>query len=209
MTISYAVTVCNEFIEIQRLLPFLIQNINKGDAITIVYDSNNGTAEVYKYLEMMVENHSDIEIGVHTYDFKGHFSDLKNYLTSKCTKDFIFNIDADEVIDPEMVEILPQILDDNDVDVYLVPRINTVGGITQEHIQKWGWRIDSKNRINFPDMQMRVYRNNNKIKWKNKVHEVLTGYKTLASLPTDDVFCLIHDKTVDKQVKQNDYYNTL
>ena len=63
--------------------------------------------------------------------------------------------------------------------------------------------------INFSDPQMRIYRNNGEIKWKNKVHEVLTGYKTLANLPTDEVFCLIHDKTIDRQVKQNEYYNTL
>ncbi len=208
MTISYAVTVCNEFIEIQRLLTFLTQNIRKDDEVVVLLDltKNTPTTELVAYLHKLS---SANQITLVEDNFNNHFADWKNRLTKACTKEFIYQIDADEIIDPEMVEILPQILDDNNVDVYLVPRINTVEGITQEHIQKWGWRVDSKNRINFPDNQMRIYRNNGKIKWKNKVHEVLTGYKTLASLPTDEVFCLIHGKTIDRQVKQNEYYGKL
>jgi len=208
MTISYAVTVCNEFIEIQRLLTFLTQNIRKDDEVVVLLDltKNTPTTELVAYLHKLS---SANQITLVEDNFNNHFADWKNRLTKACTKEFIYQIDADEIIDPEMVEILPQILDDNNVDVYLVPRINTVEGITQEHIQRWGWRVDNKNRINFPDNQMRIYRNNNRIKWKNKVHEVLTGYKTLANLPTDEVFCLIHDKTITKQENQNNYYNTL
>ncbi len=208
MTISYAITVCNEFVEIQRLLTFLTQNIRKDDEIVVLLDltKNTPTTELVAYLHKLSNTN---QITLVEDNFNNHFADWKNKLTKACTKEFIYQIDADEMIDPEIVEFLPQILSDNDVDAYLVPRINTVEGITQEHIQRWGWRIDSKNRINFPDNQMRIYRNNGKIKWKNKVHEVLTGYKTLANLPTDEVFCLIHDKTIDKQVKQNNYYNTL
>jgi GT2 family glycosyltransferase len=208
MTISYAITVCNEFIEIQRLLTFLTQNIRKDDEIVVLLDltKNTPTTELVAYLHKLSNAN---QITLVEDNFNNHFADWKNKLTKACTKEFIYQIDADEMIDPEMVEILPQILDDNNVDVYLVPRINTVEGITQEHIQKWGWRVDNKNRINFPDNQMRIYRNNGKIKWKNKVHEVLTGYKTLANLPTDEVFCLIHNKTITKQENQNNYYNTL
>ena len=28
------------------------------------------------------------------------------------------------------------------IEMLLVPRVNTVEGLTQEHIQKWGWRVD-------------------------------------------------------------------
>tara|TARA_R110001592_G_scaffold79679_1_gene238177 strand:- start:1068 stop:1694 length:627 start_codon:yes stop_codon:yes gene_type:complete len=208
MTISYAVTVCNEFIEIQRLLTFLTQNIRKDDEIVVLLDltKNTPTNELVVYLHKLS---SANQITLIEDNFNNHFADWKNKLTKACTKGYVYQIDADEMIDPEILEFLPQILDDNDVDAYLVPRINTVEGITQEHIQRWGWRIDSKNRINFPDNQMRIYRNNGEIKWKNKVHEVLTGYKTLANLPTDEVFCLIHNKTITKQENQNNYYNTL
>jgi hypothetical protein len=42
-----------------------------------------------------------------------------------------------------------------------VPRVNTVKGITQEHIQKWGWIVDNQGRVNWPDLQWRIYANNN------------------------------------------------
>jgi len=105
--------------------------------------------------------------------------------------------------------MLPDILESNpEVDVYLVPRINTVSGITEEHILKWGWRYEN-DRINFPDYQWRIYRNNESIRWKNKVHEVLEGYKQYASLPAQDEFCLIHPKNIKRQEKQNEFYNTI
>ena len=105
--------------------------------------------------------------------------------------------------------MLPDILESNpDVDVYLVPRINTVSGITEEHIQKWRWNIES-DRINFPDYQWRIYKNNSLIKWINKVHERLDGFKTYSILPAQDEFCLLHPKTIKKQEQQNKFYNTL
>ena len=94
------------------------------------------------------------------------------------------------------------------MDVYLVPRINTVSGITEEHIQRWKWNVED-NRINFPDYQWRIYKNNSSIKWINKVHERLDGFKKYAPLPAEDEFCLLHPKTIERQEKQNEFYNTL
>jgi hypothetical protein len=94
------------------------------------------------------------------------------------------------------------------VDVYLVPRINTVSGITEEHIQKWRWSVEG-DRINFPDYQWRIYKNIPSIKWINKVHERLDGFKIYSTLPAQDEFCLLHPKTIDRQEKQNQFYNTL
>ena len=47
------------------------------------------------------------------------------------------------------------------------------------------------------------------IKWKNKVHEVLEGHKTYATLPPMEDFAIYHPKKIDRQEKQNEYYNTL
>jgi hypothetical protein len=72
-----------------------------------------------------------------------------------------------------------------------------------------GWNVDKHNRVNWPDLQWRIYANNNKIKWKNKVHEVLEGYQTHAILPLEIEFALEHHKDIERQEKQNNYYNTL
>ena len=42
MNISYAITVCNEFVEIQRLVSFLLEKKRPEDNIVILYDINNG-----------------------------------------------------------------------------------------------------------------------------------------------------------------------
>jgi len=206
MKISYAITVCNEFIEIQRLINFLVKNKRPEDEIVVLYDSKNGNKSIEQFLRAKSING---EFAWIPGEFKGHFADWKNKLTSLCKGDYIFQIDADEMVDEYVLRLLPQVLEVNNVDVILVPRINTVKGLTQEHIQKWGWRVDEKGWINFPDYQWRIYKNDNNIKWKNKVHEILEGHKSISHLPQQNEWCLIHEKTIEKQEKQNNYYNTL
>jgi hypothetical protein len=157
MKVSYAVTVCDEFIEIQRLLNHLLEYKKPQDEIVVLYD-NNGTKEVFNYLQS-VEG-----IKLVWDNFDGHFADWKNKLNLLCTGDFIFQIDADEYLPEEFIDLLHQILEANpEVDLYYVPRINTVSGLTQEHIQKWGWRVQN-GRVNWPDYQTRIYRNNGETK---------------------------------------------
>ena len=206
MKISYAVTVCNEFDEIQKLILFLLENKRVEDEIVILYDINNGHEGIEQFLK---EKSTNKEISWLPGKFNGHFADWKNKLTSLCTGDYIYQIDADEMVNEYVLRLLPQVLEQNDVDVLMVCRINTVKGLTQEHIDKWGWRVNNQGWINFPDPQFRIYKNNKKIKWKNKVHEVLEGYKTISNLPTEEEWCLLHEKTIKRQEQQNAYYNTL
>ena len=209
MKISYAIPVCNELKEIQRLLGFLMANKRNQDEIIILYDTNNGTADVETFLDHYTKDNFNW-FKLYKSPFDGHFAEWKNLLSSYCTGDYIFQIDADEILSLEGCQLIPQIIESNpQVEVYRVPRINTVEGLTQEHIQKWGWQINEKGWINFPDSQWRIYKNNSKIKWKNKVHEVLEGYDRYSELPYDEELCLIHNKTIERQEKQNEYYNTL
>jgi hypothetical protein len=205
MKISYAITVCNELEEIKRLVSFLLSNKRKEDEIIILFDEKNGTDEVFDYIESQVYG-----CEVFCEKFERHFADWKNLLTSHCEGNYIFQIDADEIPNLTLIEHLPEILEMNQgVDVLLVPRVNTVEGLTQEHIQKWGWVLNDKEWVNYPDFQWRIYKNTPDIKWINKVHERLIGYKTISNLPQTEDYSLYHPKTIDRQEKQNNYYNTL
>ena len=206
MKISYAIPVCNEFVEIQKLITFLLENKRQEDEIIVLFDSNNGSKSVEDFLRSKSING---EFNWVPYKFDGHFADMKNKLTSLCNGDYIYQIDADEMVNEYVLRLLPQVLEQNDVDVLMVSRINTVKGITQEHINKWGWKVTDQGWINFPDPQFRVYRNDKKIKWKNKVHEILEGYKTISHLPTEEEWCLIHEKDIKRQEKQNKLYENL
>ena len=206
MKISYAITVCNELVEVQKLISFLISNKREEDEIVVLYDSKNGDVSVFNYLSGL----DYVEVKVFNDEFDNHFADWKNQLTSYCSGDYIFQIDADEIPNKYLIDNLPYILENNpENEVYLVPRINTVSNLTEEHIQKWSWNVNEKKWVNFPDLQWRIWKNKPEIKWKNKVHEVLEGYKTYSALPADELFSLYHPKDIIRQEKQNAYYNTL
>lgn len=197
-TISYAITATNEDQELTRLLKILRNNIRQEDEIVIQLDSN-ATSKVKTIARNYIE-----------YPLNKDFASFKNNLKQHCIKDWIFQIDADEYIDENFINYLPEILQQNEnIDVFLLPRINTVEGITQDHINKWRWQVNEKGWINFPDFQMRILKNKPEIKWINKVHEVITGYKEYSLFPAEDLYCLYHPKTIERQEKQNIYYSTI
>jgi hypothetical protein len=210
MKISYAITVKDEEVEIQKLLGFLLEKKRQEDEIVILFDSKNGTSKVREILS----SYSLLGwYGWYERDFNDDFADHKNHFTALCTGDYIFQIDADELPSETLIGILPELLESNpNNEVYLVPRVNTVEGLTEEHIQRWRWNLNTKGWVNWPDYQWRIYKNIPTIKWINRVHEKLDGFTTYAAIPLEGQFegCyLIHPKTIERQERQNNYYNTL
>jgi glycosyltransferase involved in cell wall biosynthesis len=205
MRISYAIPVWNEHTELDRLLKQLTTLKRPQDEIVVQCDQGNTTSEVYAVL-----SNYDKDIRVVQFPLKGNFAASKNNLKSNCTGDWIFQIDADEYLNEIFLQNLPGILQDNPtVDLFLLPRINTVEGLTQEHINKWRWNVNEKGWVNFPDFQTRILQNSPKINWVGKVHEVLTGQSNYTMFPVEEVYCLIHPKQIERQEKQNNFYNTL
>ena len=208
MKISYAIPVHNEHKELKRLLDYLFNHKRPDDEIVVQCDKGNTTQAVYEVLKEYAEfnmPYKHVE-----FPLNNNFAAFKNNLKDNCTGDYIFQIDADEYPEEYLMNTLPSIIEMNGkVDIIWVPRINLVEGLTTEHIRQWGWVMNNKNRINFPDYQCRILKNVKRIKWKNKVHEVLTGHKSFAHLPANDEFCLHHPKTIERQEAQNKFYNTL
>lgn len=205
MKISYAIPVCNEDKELDRLLEQLTKHKRPEDEIVVQCDEGNTTQEVYAVISKY-----DKDIKVVQFPLKGNFAAFKNNLKANCTGAWIFQIDADEYLSDIFVENLPTILQENPtVDLFLLPRINTVEGLTQEHINRWGWRVDEKGWVNFPDYQTRILQNSPKINWVSKVHEVLTGHTSYVMLPAEEEYCLIHPKGIVRQEHQNNFYNAL
>jgi len=206
-TISFAITAHNEHVELERLLDQLASIIKPDDEIMVQLDST-ATSEVKKVAEKYGIGH-DFEYHRIFSSLNGDFATFKNNLKDHCTRDWVFFIDADEYLSEGLTENIHSILDMNHglVDLIAVPRINTVEGLTREHIDKWRWFVDDNGWVNYPDYQTRICANKKEIKWINKVHERLSGWKTIANLPSG--YDLIHPKTIDRQEKQNNFYNTL
>ena len=209
MKISYAIPVCNEHVELEKLLDFLENHIQAEDQVVVQMDLDNSTDEVVKACERW-EGQQSTEYKLIQYSLNKNFAAYKNNLNINCEGNWIFQIDADEIPHPYLIQALPYILETNpDTEAFWVPRVNTVAGITDEHITKWGWRVDEKGWVNFPDWQMRIYQNKENIYWIKPVHEQLKGYTKFANLPAEEKFCLYHPKDIGRQEEQNNFYDTL
>lgn len=205
-TISYCISVCNEAEELDKLLTQLLPWADNDDEILILVDQSKVTGEVGQVISKF--NSLLPNLKIIPSNLNGDFSSFKNEFVNNATKDFIFQIDADELLGEELITDIKLIIDVNpNVDLYYVARENYVTGLTSQHISMWGWKVDDKQRINFPDYQMRIFRNNKHIKWQNKVHEIIVGHKEFVVLPAN--YFLIHTKDILKQERQNQFYQTL
>ena len=208
MKISYAVTVCNEHKEVNKLLTFLFDHKRKQDQVVVQMDSK-ATKEVWQVCESF-ENRPFDEYKLIEHALDKNFAAYKNNLNKNCDGDWIFQIDADEVPNEYLIEALPFILEANDdTEAFWVPRVNTVAGITDAHVAKWGWKLNEDGWVNFPDWQMRIYRNKDDIFWIKPVHEQLKGFTKFANLPAEEKYCLYHPKDIGRQEKQNAFYSTI
>jgi glycosyltransferase involved in cell wall biosynthesis len=140
MKISYAIPVKDELHQLQHLITHLSDNKKFDDEIVILYDSENG----HEYVEEYLRSHSvNSEYRWYERKLNDNFAEQKNYLNKLCKGDWIFQIDCDEYPDEELLENIHSIIEANgsDLELLYVPRINTVKGITREHIDKWNWPI--------------------------------------------------------------------
>lgn len=205
--ISFAITTHNEGQYIQELLDQLVPYCEKtGDEIIVVDDFS--TDDYTKSILHGYDVSDTIQLYEHALD--NDFAAHKNFLNSKCSGDYIFQVDADEKFHENLLMYLHDIVDNNtNIDLFHIPRVNVVSGLTADDMHRWGWSVNEMGWVMFPDYQTRLYRNNENIKWVNKVHERIIGYKTEAPLPAEEEWSLYHIKDIDRQRKQNDYYATI
>lgn len=207
MKISFAITVCNELEEIKKLVPFLLENKRIQDEIVVLYDNENGDPEILDFL-LPFNKLPNVQTW-RGLGWNNNFAEWKNKLNEYCDGDYIFQLDADEMIDINFVKSIGEVIELNpEVDVYYLPRVNTVDGLTNEHINKWGWRVNENGWVNFPDYQGRIYRKS--MSWSGKVHERIVGAKMYSLLPMDEpTYFISHHKTITRQEKQNNFYSTI
>jgi len=201
--ISYSILVHNEDETFEKLLQRLIEYKQPQDEIVVLddYSDNEKTKAILDYYS------STCDIKLDQRNLLHDFASQKNYLKNMCTGDYSFNLDADEMISHWFMKEIHGILEGNEVDLIYLPRINTVDGITEQHCRMYGYQINEKGWINYPDWQGRIFRNRPNIRWEKPVHERLTGFQTYAHLPMEQKYSIIHPKTIERQVEQNRFYN--
>ena len=205
MKISYSILTHNETESIEKLLQSLITYKQPQDEIVVLDDysdddKTNAILDYYSSAEGVIFEQRNLV---------GDYGTQKNYLKGMCSGDYSFNLDADEMITHWFMKDIHEILEGNEVDLIFVPRINTVEGITEQHVRSWGWSINEKGWINYPDWQGRIFRNRPNIRWEKPVHEQLTGFQTYAHLPLEQKYSIVHQKTIERQELQNKKYSEI
>jgi glycosyltransferase involved in cell wall biosynthesis len=208
MNVSYAVTVCDELNELQRLVRILLGHIRGQDEIVIQYDEPRSPKSVVDFLNALSRTRKCVSVV--PFALQDDFAAFKNNIKKFCRGEYIFQIDADEYPSNELLANLHQLLDANaDADVLVIARVNTISGLTPDHVRRWRWSINDQGWVNFPDPQARIYRNTDAICWVHHVHERLTGDRKRKYLPAAPQWALMHPKTIERQEKQNSFYERL
>jgi len=198
--ISYLVTCHNEGMQLRTLLSLLLK-YSEGNEIVVLDDFSTDPTT----LEVLKEYSNTVKVVKHSLnkDYGAH----KTYGTRQCNGEYVFQIDADELPSEILLVNLYTLLKSNpSCEMFWVPRVNAFYGVTQEDIRNYGWRVDDKGRINWPDYQSRIYKNLPNIKWDRKLHETIVGFKEFTRIPSMEELSLFHNKTIQKQREDNKRY---
>lgn len=228
MKISYLVTCHNETQELSNVVWKLKRALWDGAANggstghdeIVVLDDYSDNPETKKILNEYTNpphggTGSMWKVKVVQHSLNGDFGAHKTYGSRQCTGDYIVQLDADEYLSQPLLDNMHELLESNpQVELYRVPRVNIVRGMTDEDARKWGWKVYSLPEfpglpiINWEfDHQARIYKNTEKIKWHKPLHETITGAEYVSVLPLEVDYAIIHDKTIDRQRAQNEFYN--
>jgi glycosyltransferase involved in cell wall biosynthesis len=217
MKISYLITCSTETDTLKRLLK-KISNVVNDDEIVILMDEShaNENNETYNIVGAF---HHVVGSYITTHPLNANYGTHKNFGTSKCSGDWIFQIDGDELPADNIIgENLHSIIDSNsEIELIYVPRINDYRGVNEENARPWGWRLTKSKQdgmaqgrmlVNWCDYQSRIFRNiPDRIKWDRKLHEKIVGHNQYSFLPAEEEYALYHDKTIEKQLETNLRYN--
>lgn len=194
MKVTYAITVCNESRDLYSLISFLKKVIDEEDEINILVDTKHVTQNV-----RMVIEHFKQDVIVHEREFDGNFAEHRNYHLEKCSGDYIFVLDADEMPNEKLIETIKDTAKDTDADLIIIPRINIHSGATREWLKQNNFVTNEVGWINWPDYQTRFFKNKPEIKFGRQLHETIEGAKTYCSMKSMPELSIWHIKSVEKQ----------
>ena len=215
MKISYLVTCKNETLELLELIEKLKTHVdfNAPNDEVVILDDFSDNEDTKKILAKA----KSYGFTVVQHALNKNFAEHKNYGSKRCVGDYIVQLDADEYLWPDLLYNMKELLKSNpQVELYRVPRVNIVRGSTIGDSIKWGWHISrlpdyfGEEPIinwNHGDYQSRIYKNSLKIQWKKPLHETIVGAEYVSELPKEVEWAIIHDKTIDRQRSQNEFYN--
>lgn len=121
---------------------------------------------------------------VYTMEMKDSWSELRNFAIEKVTHEWILSLDSDEYLTKEAAAKVPELVKNNDVDCYIIRRLNYLDGELQE----------------LKEYHPRLFRRH--CRFVGNIHEQLVGFKK--SVIVEEA--IMHKKSWKRQIEQNARY---
>jgi glycosyltransferase involved in cell wall biosynthesis len=191
--------VCGEE-SVFSLLDMLVKAKDNQDKI-IVIDDNSDEAYIKKLRQYPIK--------LIKRSLNKDYAAQRNAVIDATKTDYLFMIDADESPSLKLLTNLKQILADHLYpDALWVGRVNRFKGIKPRHALAWGWTLQGE-VANFPDPQLRIIKLRQGIRYYGRLHErpKLNDRQRATQIPLNIGLELYHDKTIEQQIKANEFYN--
>ena len=199
ISFSYAITVHNE--SIKTLIDRLREYVSVSDEIVILddYSTNEETLRQISRADVVIRK-----------KFLNHYGNHKNILFDFCKGAYIFQLDGDELPTEDLLKSIKTLVSNKPtIELFRIPRENYLDGLVDENTKQYKFKIDKKERINYPDYQGRIYKNKTHIRWVGTVHERITGHTTSYDLKQNTSNFILHRKELSKQIISNQKYNDI
>jgi glycosyltransferase involved in cell wall biosynthesis len=187
--------------------------MNEIECIKTALDSIKGLGdEIIAVDEFSTDGTRELlaQYGVKIVDGKlnSDYSAIRNLAISQSKMDWIFSIDADETLEPNLYDVLKtrdlmKFCDQNGYDAVALKRKNYIDGAMLNKIVC----MEAGNIQIYPDWQFRLFRNNGIIKYTLPVHEALSMYKK--GYYSEQEYHILHMKSGVRQERQNRKYAAL
>lgn len=183
-TLSACVICMNEAGWIRNMLECLKNTVD--EIIAVDEYSTDGTRETLQ------------EYGAKIIDgrLNNDWGSLRNSSISNATMEWILIIDPDEMMEPLLHKVLKtrELLDyceDTGFDAVVMKRKNIINEVFQHYT--------------YPDLTVRLFKNNGKILFSGLIHEQVSGYVNRF----ESNYHIIHKKTSAQQTKQSKRYQEI
>jgi (heptosyl)LPS beta-1,4-glucosyltransferase len=116
---------------------------------------------------------------IHYKTDHGFADPARDFALTKIRTDWVFILDADEIVSTKLAENIRELIQADDFDVYYLPRKNM---IFSKWIKYTGW---------WPDYQPRLFRKGH-LSWPGRVHAQPVVKGNIKHLPTKEEFAITH-----------------